>query len=294
MGKLWLIPVAVVGVAVAATGSAAAADLMNSETTQAPVSFQGVEAIELDLGAGGAVLTGAEGASSDAGSGGEVTGTRTERSGLRKPTVTEWMDGSTLHLKSRCPGWVSIRCDVHYELTIPAGVRLTGSASGGGLDLRSLAGEVDVSSSGGGIDATGTTGPLTLDSSGGGIEVTDATGPAALHSSGGGINVTRSSGALALDASGGGVTVTESTSSEVVADSSGGGVTVRLTRSPTSIDLDSSGGGVTLTVPDDGQAYAVDASASGGDTKVDVDTAEDSGHRIKARSSGGGVTIAYG
>ncbi len=293
MGKLWLIPVAVVGVAVAATGSAAAADLMSSETTQSPVSFDGVEAIELDLGAGSAVLTGTS-TDGGTGSGGTVAGIRTDRSGLREPTVTEWVDGSTLHLKSRCPGWVSIRCDVHYELTVPAGVRVTGSASGGGLDLRSLAGDVDVSSSGGGIDATGTTGSLTLDSSGGGIEVTDATGPAALHSSGGGIDVTRASGALTLDSSGGGVTVIESTSAEVVAESSGGGVTVRLTRSPTSIDLDSSGGGVTLSVPDDGQAYAVDASASGGDTKVEVDTAGDSGHHIKARSSGGGVTIVYG
>ena len=290
MSKLWLIPVALVGVAVAATGSAAAADLSNSETTEAAVSFSGIEAIELDLGAGGAALTGADGS----GQGGDVTGTRTERSGLRQPTVTEWMDGSTLHLKSRCPGWIAIRCDVRYELTVPAGVPVTGSASGGGLILRQLDGDVDVSSSGGGIDATGTTGSLTLDSSGGGIHVTDAAGPVTADSSGGGIDVTSASGALTLDASGGGITVVESTSAEVAAGSSGGGVTVRLTRSPTSVDLDSSGGGLTLTVPDDGQAYAVDASASGGDTKVDVDTAQDSSHRIKARSSGGGVTVAYG
>lgn len=288
MSKLWLVPVAVVGVAVAATGSLAAADIANSETTEAPVSFEGVEAIELDLGAGGAILTGA----SDTGD--TVTGTRTERSGVRKPIVTESMDGSTLHLRTRCPGWIAIRCDVRYELAVPPGVPVTGSASGGGLDLRSLAGDVDVSSSGGGIDTTGTTGALTLDSSGGGIDVTDATGPVTATSSGGGITVTGSSGALTLDSSGGGVTVLQSTSAEVVADASGGGITVRLTRSPTSVDLDSSGGGVTLTVPDDGQAYAVDASASGGDTEVEVDTAEDSSHHIKARSSGGGVTIAHG
>jgi len=270
MSKLWLLPVAVVGVAVAATGSVAVADLAASETTEEPVSFTGVEAVELDLDAGGAVLTG------DAGSGDDVTGTRTERWGLREPTVTEWMEGSTLHLETRCPGWVSIRCDVHYELTVPAGVRLTGSASGGGLELRALAGEVDVSASGGGIDAT------------------DATGPLVLTSSGGGIDVMRASGPLRLDSSGGGVSVVESSSRNVVANSSGGGVTVRLTRSPTSVDLDSSGGGVTLTVPDDGQAYAVDASSSGGDTTVKVDASQDSDHHIKARSSGGGVTVAYG
>ena len=257
MGKLWLLPVAVVGAAVAATGSVAAADIASSETAEAPVSFEGVEAVELDLGAGGAILTGADGTGGGSRVG-AVTGTRIERWGLRKPTVTEWMDGSTLHLKTRCPGWISIRCDVRYELTVPPDVPVTGSASGGGLDLRGLAGEVDVSSSGGGITVTG------------------------------------SSGALRLDSSGGGVTVAESTSAEVVADASGGGVTVRLTRSPTMVDLDSSGGGVTLTVPDDGQAYAVDASASGGDTKVEVDTGEDSDHHIKARSSGGGVTVAYG
>lgn len=273
MTKLWLVPVAVIGVAVAAGGSTALAEAMNHEQTRTDVSFAGVEAIELDLGAGGAVLTGAPGAEGP--TSGTVTGTRVDDRGLTEPKVTEWMDGSTLHLTSRCGSWVSFRCGVHYELTVPAGVRITGSSSGGGLDLRSLAGDVDVSASGGGIDATDTTGPLTLDSSGGGIDITGATGP------------------LTLDSSGGGIDIVESASGSVVATASGGGVSVDLTRSPTVVDLDSSGGGVTLTVPDDGEAYAVDASSSGGDTEVTVDTDQQSDRHVKARSSGGGVTIRY-
>ena len=40
-------------------------------------------------------------------------------------------------------------------------------------------------------------------------------------------------------------------------------------------------------------AYAVDASSSRGDTRVKIKTDQESKHRVKLRSSGGGVTADY-
>jgi hypothetical protein len=50
---------------------------------------------------------------------------------------------------------------------------------------------------------------------------------------------------------------------------------------------------VTIELPPGPVAYAVDAESSGGGRRVDVKTDPDSANHIRARSSGGGVTIRY-
>jgi hypothetical protein len=44
-------------------------------------------------------------------------------------------------------------------------------------------------------------------------------------------------------------------------------------------------------VPDDGAEYAVDSSASGGGTDVEVPVRDLSNRRIRAHASGGGVDV---
>lgn len=243
--------------------------LMAHDRVQTGIGFDTVDAIVLDLGGGGVELRAANGPGSG------VTGTRTVDTGLRSPSFEERLEGTTLHLVSRCPTFSGFHCGVHYALTVPAGVRVNGGSSGGGIDLFGLSGDVNVSSSGGGIDASGTTGALTLDSSGGGIDVTGSSGP------------------LDLSSSGGGVQVNASRSATVRADSSGGGVTLQFDAPPTNVDARSSGGGVRVVVPVGDEAYAVDASSSGGGTHNDVNTNQTSSRHLRVSSSGGGVTIGY-
>jgi hypothetical protein len=186
-----------------------------------------------------------------------ITGERVVDRGLGEPRFSERVDGDTLVIRADCPWWTNHNCGVAYTLAVPASVA------------------VDASSSGSGIETAGLLGDQTLDSSGGGITVVD---PA---------------GALDVDSSGGGITVRGARSAQVQADSSGGGVRVSFAAPPSSVDVESSGGGVTIELPPGPVAYAVDAESSGGGRRVDVKTDPDSANRIRARSSGGGVTIRY-
>ena len=127
---------------------------------------------------------------------------------------------------SDCPNFSSFRCGVRYELTVPAGIRIDGHSSGGGITVLNTSGLVTVSSSGGGISTADTTGELVL------------------NSSGGGITVERSSGRVTVDSSGGGIDLVDSRSDHVNASSSGGGVTLSFAEPPGVVNASSSGGGV--------------------------------------------------
>jgi hypothetical protein len=89
------------------------------------------------------------------------------------------------------------------------------------------------------------------------------------------------------------VTVLDGRSTTVDASSSGGGVRVELVVAPEEVDVEASGGGVTVVFPRTEDSYAVDAGASGGSTQVEVRTDPLADRRIRARSSGGGVTVRY-
>lgn len=250
-------------------GCFALVSLLAHERTRQELSFPpGISEIQLDLAAGGVELTGA--------TAGAISGTRTVTRGLRGPSFREVrVDEDTLRLVSDCPNFSSFNCSVNYVLTVPAGIRVTGDSSGGGIEVRKTSGLVTVSSSGGGIYATDTTGELVLDSSGGGI------------------TVERSSGRVTADSSGGGIAVLESRSDHVNANSSGGGVTLAFAEPPAIVNASSSGGGVTVVLPriDEGYAVAADSSGGGVDVEVEVDT--QSKRTIKVNSSGGGVSVSY-
>jgi hypothetical protein len=225
--------------------------LITAHTARTPVSFAGVKRVEIRSGGGSVTLTGSAETT-------EATGTRTVRSDFRKPTFSERVaaDG-TLVLRNSCPALFSVVCSVNYKLTVPEGVEVIGSSSGGSITVTGLDGSVDVSSSGGSLRAD------------------------------------RTSGSLRLRSSGGGIAVNEATSDRVVVDSSGGGVSLSFADEPTMVDASSSGGGVSVIIPKTSAEYAVDASSSGGGTSVKVATRSGSDRRIRVRSSGGGVSVRY-
>jgi hypothetical protein len=191
------------------------------------------------------------------GTGDTITGVRTTERGLTSPRYKEQIDGTTLKISASCHAFIGANCSVRYQLNVPPNVRVTGSNSGGDIHTDGVSGVRKVSSSGGDIMVTGSTAPIDVSSSGGDVSV------------------------LA------------SRSADVKADSSGGDVTVGFLDAPMIVDVSSSGGDVTVILPRGETSYAVDASSSGGGTRIDVRTDPASTHRIKATSSGGDVSIIY-
>ena len=164
--------------------------------------------------------------------------------------------GNTLNLRGACPLFNSM-CTVDYTVRLPRNTSVKVDSSGGDVLVSHLDGDIRLSSSGGDIRVSETTRRLQLFSSGGDIRA----------------ELVRSS--------------------DVTASSSGGGVRLSFVSAPMKVDASSSGGDVRVEVPRDAAAYAVDASSSGGDTRVKVKTDPQSKHRVKLRSSGGGVTADY-
>jgi hypothetical protein len=199
--------------------------------------------------------------------------TRIER-GLRRPRVSQRVEGDTLILRGSCPAIGSF-CSVGYTVRVPRGMR------------------VNVSSSGGSVTIDGTSSTVTASSSGGGVTLRRTTGTASASSSGGGVTIDGTSGPVTATSSGGGVRAVALRSSKVSASSSGGGVRLTFAVAPADVRAASSGGGVRVELPKGDATYAVDASASGGGTSVGVRTDPASSNRIRVRSSGGGVTVAY-
>jgi Putative adhesin len=227
-----------------------AVSAMAHSKTRSDISMPGdITAIEIDLSAGDVVLIG------DGGD--KITGTRTVERSLTGPSYSEKRNGGTLKLSASCNGFLSVNCNVRYELHVPPNVTVRGSSSGGSIRTDRVTGAVNVSSSGGDVTVIGTRGAVDVSSSGGDVKVL------------------------------------ESRSDSVKADSSGGDVRVEFASPPANVDVSSSGGDVTVVVPDVEGAYQVDASSSGGGTSVDVRTDKSSPKHIKADSSGGDVTVTY-
>lgn len=246
-------------------------DFLARKTTMSQVSVafpdEPIQSIKLDLSAGSIRLRVGEGT--------DVTGTRKVRSGLRSPTYSERRgNDGTLTLVSDCPKNSPV-CSVDYDLFVPANVKVTGKLDGGAFE------------------STGIEGDMKFDSSGGSISVTDTKGTIEVASSGGDVSSVRSSGTLILESSGGAVSAVDAAGKRITADSSGGSVTAIMTTPPSMVNVSSSGGAVTVVVPEDDTSYQVDASSSGGDSDVVVRTDPNSTSTIKARSSGGNVTVRY-
>ncbi len=224
--------------------------LMAHEQVTTEIRFTEVERIEFDLGAGGIELTGGPGGSI-------ASGRRILDRGLTKPAFSEHVVGNTLMISASCPDFSAFNCGARYELTVPAGVEISGTSSGGSITI------------------TGVTGAVTVDSSAGDIVVGDPAGP------------------LMLATSGGGISVMGGRSADVTARSTSAGVSLEFTTSPTRVDAESSFGDVTVQLPRDGAVFAIDASPDNGQPQVSVSTDPTSQRTIRAHASSGDVTIRY-
>lgn len=165
----------------------------------------------------------------------------------RKENKNNWKNGLSISFKVFVP--TKINTDLH--------------TSGGGIDLKSLKGDIVFKTSGGGLNLNGVSGNVKGKTSGGGIKMIDCHDLLDLHTSGGGITVDNSSGTLTLKTSGGGLDLSN-ISGNIDAHTSGGGVEARNIKGE--LITSTSGGSIHL----EDIAGNVEASTSGGSIHADV------------------------
>lgn len=237
-------------------------------TRRDPIEFTGVRAVRLELRHGGVTLRGTSATS--------ASGTRAITRSFGRPSYSETVEADgTLVLRSRCQPLLSISCSVNYELTVPSNVQVDGYSNAGDIRLSDIDGAVDVNSSAGEVVAANMSGTLRLSSSAGDVRVDG------------------SLGSLDLSTSAGDVIVKNSTARVAKAESSAGDVQFSFANAPDSIEATSTAGDVVVNVGRSASGYAVDASASAGDTKVAIKTDPESPRRMKLRSTAGDVVVRY-
>lgn len=170
----------------------------------------------------------------------------------------EERDG-TLRLVQDCPfflfGW---GCRASFDVTLPAGIDVSGTTSNGAIAIDGIDGRIDV------------------DSSNGAITITDAASDVTVRTSNGAITAS----GLASDTFDG--------------RSSNGRVEVAFVEPPTSVAIDTSNGAVELILPSDSPAYAMSTSTSNGTVQADVRTDPSAVGSIEIDTSNGNITVRYG
>jgi hypothetical protein len=237
------------------TGTWAAASLARAEDTFQARFDEPVERLVIDAAVGASIeVIGTQGD--------EVVVDGTSYRALASPAHVEELDGETLRLESDCdsagPFAVAMFCTVDWVVQVPADV------------------DVRVEGVGATVTVTGIDGTVDVEALAGSVELDDV------------------SGSVEVETDGGGVQGTALRSPSVVADSSGGGIDLAFLTAPDVVSIGTSGGSTNVELPADGEAYAVDASASGGAEVIDISTDPDADRLLRLRTSGGGITVRYG
>jgi hypothetical protein len=187
------------------------------------------------------------------------SGIRVQRivhSGWRDPRIEERTDGSHAVIEASCPGFLGGRCEIRYDIAVPAGHEVELAAGTGDLDVR----EIEARS----LRTTVSTGRTTL---------VDVDAP------------------LEIRASTGDVSASGLRSSQVTADVSTGSVELDFATAPTDVTVSASSGDVTLQLPQAGNPYRVQASTSSGGERVDVPTDPRSPRSVAVSVNSGDVDI---
>lgn len=198
--------------------------------------------------------------------------------------------------------WDWDQLDVRLTIEVPRSYNLRLRTAGGNLIVRGLDGRVIGTTSGGNIEGTEITGDITIETSGGNIVFDGVTGELTGETSGGNVSVRRVKGPVRVETSGGNITLAE-IAGTVRAHTSGGDVRADI-RENRGVDLHTSGGDILISLQADAGAM-LDASSSGGSVTCDLPvtmqgkldesriagTMNGGGEKIRARTSGGDITI---
>jgi hypothetical protein len=139
--------------------------LLARDSAHRSATYDGVRAVDLDLGFESVTVTGSESTTA-------VHMTRSYSWSLRTPTASSRVVGDRLLMTSHCSWDVGLGCSGNVRLEVPRGTTVRLHTGDGHLTVRGLTGSVDVSSGDGGLDVSDVTGPLHLRTGDGSIEAT--------------------------------------------------------------------------------------------------------------------------
>jgi len=193
--------------------------------------------------------------------------------GITAPTDDQQVEGTALHLRSRCNG-ITSWCSLRYTVHVPAGVAITVRTSGGAT-------------------IAGVRAAVAVDAHDGHVRVQDVTGPVSVKTRNGGVQASTIHGDLSVGTTNGGITAQAVDGEHVALRTINGGVRAELTSPPRSVAASTSNGSIIVQVPRGPEAYAVRASTANGSEQTEVRTDSTSDRTIVATTRNGSITTRY-
>lgn len=155
--------------------------------------------------------------------------------------------------------------DGRFEVTVPAGARVTASTWSGSISIRGIAGDVDAHAQSGDVEVRDAGGRLEVESLSGDVTVTSVAGDVALHTVSGDIVLTGARGAVEVESVSGDTELRDVTATQVRTHTTSGDVTFAGRISGTGrYEFHTHSGEVRLRLPADVGAQLSVSTFSGG------------------------------
>jgi hypothetical protein len=132
------------------------------------------------------------------------------------------------------------RFSADFQLQVPRDLRdMKAETGGGSINVRQIAGRVDLDSGGGGVQVSDVAGPVSAETGGGAIDVANSSNALNLRTGGGAISIKNSKGKV--NATSGGGTISVAGTSDAVSVETGGG-TVQVQQCGAELRINTGGG----------------------------------------------------
>lgn len=267
MRKLLVVVAGLVAAVTLATGAYALVDLLALEHHGRTYEMDPAGTVHLDVDGGGTVRV--------VGDGGHAIRVETRwREGISAPSISVRRVGDRVTVRTRCPQFLNLVCQVSATVHVPRGTLVTGGGDST-IQVIDVAGRVDLVSDNGSIRVEGADGGVRARSSNGAIVVAD------------------SSGAVSVSTDNGTITTERLRASTVVALSSNGRILIDVAEPADSVLARTDNGSITVLVPDDEAAYATSTSSENGSVDELIRTDPSAERSIEARASNGSVSVRY-
>lgn len=219
--------------------------------------------------------------------------------------ITMDKSGNTVYAKAKRKGrggWGNDNYSISFVVYTPINITSDIRTSGGSISMENLVGNQNAKTSGGRISARQIGGDIEVNTSGGSITIEEVEGYVDAKTSGGRISASDVTGGITAKTSGGSINL-DNISGNVEAKTSGGSIDAEVVEPLDYIELRTSGGSISITIPKDagydldldGNRVRADLVDFRGDYEKDEmqGTMNGGGTRVKAKTSGGSVTLRY-
>ncbi len=177
-------------------------------------------------------------------------------------------------------------CWIDYEVTVPAGTKVSGQLDSGSADISGVA-EVNVRASSGKVSVRDVAGAVNVEADSGSVELSGIGGAAVVKADSGRITAENVRGDVTLQASSGSVEA-RGVGGAADVDASSGNVVVELTTAA-DVRVHAESGNVDVTVPQG--AYRVKTSTDSGNVDSDIDDDASGDHQLDLHTDSGNITV---